>query len=122
MPASTGFTSVRSTSARPGDERVVAPVEQEQDARAGQPPARLLEPQVDRDRDTAHVADLEVEDHEVGIDAGERVAHVLPAGDLDDFLARADERRTHLIAHPLRVGGHEDRAHRAERSRRSASR
>ena len=69
--------------------------------RAVEAPARLLEPQVERDRDAAHVADLQVEDDEVGIDLGERVADVLAAGDLDDVLARADERGAHLVAHPL---------------------
>ena len=74
------------------DERVVAAVEQQQDARVRQPPARFLEAQVDRDGDAAHVADLEVEHDEIGLELGERVAHVLAARDLDDFLARA--RRT----------------------------
>ena len=32
---------------------------------------------------------------------GERVAHVLAARHLDHFLARADERRPHLVAHPF---------------------
>ena len=39
----------------------------------------------------------------------DRVAHVLAARDLDDSLAGPDERGAHLVAHPLRVGGHEDR-------------
>ena len=94
------------------DERVVAAVEQQQDAGPREAAARLLEAEVDRDRDAAHVADLEVEHHEVGLELGERVAHVLAAGDLDDLLAGPDERRPHLVAHPLRVGGHEDRRHR----------
>ena len=47
-----------------------------------------------------------------GSTLGERVAHVLAARDLDDFLARADERRPHLVADPLGVGGYEDRGHR----------
>ena len=76
--------------------------------------ARLLEAEVDRDRDAAHVADLEVEHHEVGVDVGERRAHVLAAGDLDHFLAGPDERRPHLVPNPLRVGRYENRGHRRE--------
>ena len=122
--ASSGFAARRSTPGvdglhereidvgAPGDERVVATVEEQQDAGAGQPSPRLFEPQVDRDRNAAHVADLEVEDHEIGFDPGERVAHVLAARDLHDFLARADERRPHLVANPLGVGGYEDCGHR----------
>ena len=43
-------------------------------------------------------------------------AHVLAAGDLDDLLAGPDERRPHLVAHPLGVGGDEDRGHRVRRA------
>ncbi len=94
------------------DEHVVAAVEEQQDARPRQPATRLLEPEVDGDGDASHVADLEVEHDQVGVDAGKRVAYVLAARDLDDFLAGPDERGTNLVAHPLRIGGHEDRAHR----------
>ena len=38
----------------------------------GEPAARLLEAQVDRHRDAAHVADLQVEHDEIGVELGER--------------------------------------------------
>ena len=41
-----------------------------------------------RDRDAAHVADLHVENDEIGLDFGERRAHVLTTGDLDDASVR----------------------------------
>ena len=91
-PASTGFTSIRSTSARAGDELVGLAVEQQQDVGAVEPAARLLEAQVDRDGDAAHVADLHVEHDEVGVVLGERAPHVLAAGHLDHVLPAA--RRT----------------------------
>ena len=113
-PASTGFTSIASTSARRPRNLSASRSSSSRIVDRGSRSARLLEPQVDRDRDAAHVADLEVEDDEVGILERHGVAHVLAARDLDDPLARADECRAHLVAHPLRVGGHEDRrAHRA---------
>ena len=95
---------MNSSASRSSSSRIVGAVEAA---------ARLLEPQVDRDGDAAHVADLHVEHDEIGVDLGERVAHVLAAGDLDDVLARPDERGAHLVAHPLGVGGDEDRGHRA---------
>ena len=71
----------------------------------------LLESQVVRDGDAAHVPDLEIEDHELGNDIVEGVAHVLPSRHFDHFLARADERSSNLVADPLRVGSNEDRGH-----------
>ena len=111
-PASTGFTSVRSTSAR----RAMNASSRRSSSnrmRVRQASARLLEAQVDRDRDAAHVADLEVEHDEIGLDLGDLVAHVLAARDLDHLLARAHERRPNLVAHPLRLGGNQDRRHRS---------
>ena len=92
-PASTGFTSIASTSARLAEEPVGLPVEQQQDRASREPVAGFLEPQVDGDRDAAHVADLHVEDDEVGIARLHGVAHVLAARDLDDPLPGTDERR-----------------------------
>ena len=65
---------MRSTSARRGDELVGLTVEQQQDGGTVEPAGRLLEPQIERDGDAAHVADLHVEDHEIGVDLVERVA------------------------------------------------
>ncbi len=69
---------------------------------------RLLQVQVDRDCYAAHVADLEVEDDEVGMVFGDGIPHVLPAGHLDHLLTPPDERGPDLLAHPARVGGNKD--------------
>ena len=89
--------------------KVGVAVEKQQDRRSREPVAGFLEPQVERDRDAAHVADLEIEDNEIGILELHGVAHFLAARDFDDPLLGTDECRPHLIADPARVGGNEDR-------------
>jgi hypothetical protein len=71
----------------------------------GEPAARLLEAQVDRDREAAHIADLKVEHYEIGMVLGYRTAYVLAPDHLDDFLAGRDDRGPDLVAHPARVSG-----------------
>ena len=66
-PASTGFTSIASTSARRPRNLSASRSSSSRIVACGEPAARLLEPQVDRDGDAAHVADLEVEDDEIGL-------------------------------------------------------
>ena len=94
-----------------GEEAVGLTVEQQEDRRVREPPARLLVAQVDRDRDAAHVGDLHVEHDEIGIVLAHRALHVLAPGHLDHLLAGPDERRAHLVAHPFGFGGNEDRGH-----------
>ena len=72
---------------------------------ARQPVGRLFEPQVERGRDAAHVADLEVEHDEIGLLVGDGPPHVLATGHFDNTLVGADERGAYLVAHPLRIGG-----------------
>ena len=67
VPGSTGFTSSASADGAAGEEPVVLAVEEQQDRHVGKPVGRRLEVEVDRDRDPAHVRDLHVEDHEVGV-------------------------------------------------------
>ena len=75
------------------------------------PASRFLVPEVDRDRDAAHVRDLQVEHDQIRMVVAHRGAHVLTASHFDDLLAGADERRAHLVPHPFGVGGNEDRGH-----------
>ena len=49
-----------------------------------------------------------------GSSSSDGVADVLATRDLDHSLVRAHECDAHLVAHPLRVGGHEDRRHHRE--------
>ena len=67
MPASTGFTSMTSTSARRPRNLSASRSSSSRIVACGETSAGLLEAQVDRDRDAAHVADLQVEDDEVGL-------------------------------------------------------
>ena len=90
----------------------VAAIEEKQDSPRGHPATRLFEAKVDRDCDATHVPDLEIEHDQLGFELGERGSHVLAARDLHDLLAGSHERRTHLVANPLRFGRYENRRHR----------
>ena len=100
-----------------GQEPVGLPVEEQQDRRVGDAAGRSLEPQVDGDRETTHVADLHVEDDEVGLLLADHVADGLASGDLDDLLTPRGARGLHQVANPLGVRGDDDRAHGGNASR-----
>ena len=78
-PASIGLTSTAVDVGALGEELVGFAVEQEQDRHLREPALAGLEPQVERDRDAAHVADLHVEDHDVRLVLVDGLAHVLAA-------------------------------------------
>ena len=80
-------------------------------ATSGIRPGGRFEPEVDRHRDPAHVADLHVENREVGLGGAHRLAHVLAAGHFDDLLPGRHTRGLRLVSHPLRVRCDHDRAH-----------
>src|SRR3546814_1215820 len=56
----------------PGEEDVGGAIEQHQDRHVGQAPGASLLTQVDARGDAAHVADLQVEDHQVGSAGSDR--------------------------------------------------
>ena len=116
-PASIGFSSAASASARLARKRSASRSSKSRIGTAGTAAGGGLEVQIDRDREATHVADLHVEDDEVGVLPTDRVAHVVPVLDLDDSLTGPDERGAHLVSYPACFGGDEDLRHRRRLAR-----
>ena len=94
---SSGLTSQPSAADRAGEEHVRPAVEQDHDRHVRDPAAGLLEVEVEADRHPAHVADLQVGDHEIGrvlLDGG---PHLLAGAQLADLGLVVLERRPQLL-------------------------
>ncbi len=91
------------------EETVGLSVEQQNHRDRIESPRGGLEVQVECDGDPAHVADLEVEDHEIGAVFGDEVAHLLTRRDLEDVVTRSHEREANLVSDPGAVRSDEDR-------------
>ena len=111
VPASIGLTSMASAAGAAGQEAVGLPVEEEQDRHVGEAAARLLQPEVEGHGHAAHVADLQVDDDEVGLPAGHDVADVVAPLDLDDLEAGPAQGGPDVVADPVGVAGHQDGRH-----------
>ena len=71
----------------------------------------LLQPQLHAGGHCPHVADLEIEDHEVRFVVDHLRQHQLAGPDHPDPVARVAENASDLVDHPGRVGGEDDVGH-----------
>ena len=93
-----------------GEEDVGLSIEQDQDAALVEPSGALLEAQVEAGGDAAHVADLQVEQDDVGVDLGHRGPDIGTLADPIDGV-RAPEGRVDRVEDRVGIGGDEHAWH-----------
>jgi len=98
------------------DPLVCVAIEQHQDAGVRDPPRLGLVPEVDACGNAPHVADLQVEDDQVGVQLGHRWTHIGPAPDSAYRGAVAAECGKYLFGEVIGIGGQENVRHGADRN------
>ena len=94
-----------------GKEDVSTAVEEHEHGNVGKPSRTLLQAEVEAGGHPAHLADLQVQDGEIGRPLGDRGAYLKAAGHLTDSGVGVGQHRLDVLPDPRRVAGDEDVRH-----------
>ena len=95
----------------PGDPLIGVAIEQHQDLGVGHAPGFSLEAQVEAGGHTAHVADLQIEHHQVGLQLDDRRSYIDPSTHSAHLGAWFGQGREDLFGQRIGVGGNENVRH-----------